>query len=209
MQHARDSFEPLFFRLLETFAGHTTYLMPSSDMKAARPSTYGAGHHPLGMVIDHLRELIAGSVWFNAVRAKTQAEKAAVLTKHYMDLYRLNESQLGSHLRILYHVFKLIKESSVPYERKVQYANIARSTLGTDVLFLLALNCASPLGESFVPLIEEFGLLKHISRSDPPTVDQAIVEWLYAPTATMSAAERDAYWQRNPALRPASSRAAP
>jgi hypothetical protein len=97
-------------------------------------------------------------------------------------------------------VFKLTYTSGLSDSQKIKYANIARSSLSSDEVFLLTLNGLSEHGRGFVPLIEYFGLLKHVQSSeDHPTLDQLLAHACYNETARHSLSDRTRFWKQNPA----------
>jgi hypothetical protein len=190
LRHARTSFEPLFFQLISRYHVPEYLLFQpfgSLDMPNAIPFP-----DAIQQVRRHLQKM---NLFEKAVTKLAVGEELTPLLEPYLKLYRMNEGVLGPFWRSLYHVFKLIERSDLDEHSKVDYANIARATLNKDVVFFLALNCATEYGKEFKPFVERFGLLKHVARyrDDPPTVDERIAEWFFSPTATMSHAERVAY----------------
>ena len=126
----------------------------------------------------------------------------AVVRDLYLSLYHNNDGALGSYYRALYHVFKLIWDSDLDDSSQVKYANVARSTLANDELLMLAVNCLTDQGKNFGSLVEQYGLLKHLSSmGDPRSIDQRIGKDLYAPSAMLSYRDRITRWQTYPAER--------
>lgn len=187
-RHARESFEPLFFKLLERVSRPSNVAPPPQES-----GTLLAGDDAFGTSVEVLRRQFIKSPWFLATLMEPE-QTVIPFPDYYERLYVFNEHLLGPYFRAQYHVFKLIDRAQVSVEDKVEYANIARASLSTDELFLLALNCRTSRGLEFKTLIERWGLLKHIQRSENnETPDQAIAILFYAPTATMSRAEREAF----------------
>ena len=84
--------------------------------------------------------------------------------KSYQEYYKNHQSDLGHYFRNLYHIFKFIKHSEV--DNKKRYTSLARAQLSNDELFLLFYNGSSKHGrDKFLPLIEEFHLLKNLNRN--------------------------------------------
>jgi hypothetical protein len=107
-------------------------------------------------------------------------------------LYLKNEDQLGPYYRAMYHVFNLIDKSELTEAERIRYANIARSTLNKDELLLLMLNCSRPRGIGFKRLVENYGLLKHISTDESNNaLDHALANVMFHENATRSADERE------------------
>jgi len=181
-----QAFEPLFFRLLELSRGER----PSASLNLG--GTFG----PLGYVVEDVASKIESRI-ADSGGVPDEALARAAIVDTYEKIYGLNEQTLGPYFRSLYHLFKRIDSSGLPDVRKVQYANIGRATLGPDELFLLMLNCAVPKNREFRRLVEEYGLLKHMSLNGDDThcrrMSKLLPPLVYAPTATMSAMQRDDY----------------
>jgi|SRR5579862_4216479 len=87
-----------------------------------------------------------------------------VLTRQFCDwFFNARQSVFAHYFRNLYHVFKLVKLSSI--EPKRQYTSLARAQLSNYELVFLFYNCLSARGKNFKPLVEEFGLLEHVDVS--------------------------------------------
>jgi hypothetical protein len=193
-EHERAAFEPLFFELLR---------------RAVRPSLLlivaGKGMVPQRGYTDEVE-------FDEAMRQAAELVQANALPDHplnrgeiellYLALYHRNESRLGPYLRTLYHVFKLIARSPLSKEEKVSYANMARASLGTPEVFLLALNCLTDYGAEFREYVEGFGLLKHRTLKDPrnnnASADDRVAKQFYARSAVMSEEQREAHWSMYP-----------
>jgi len=91
-------------------------------------------------------------------------------------------------------VFTFIDKAPYNYKDRVVYANIARAQLSDVELALLFYNGTTGEGaKGFKPLIEKYGLLKHV-RADilAYEIDRDNPEF-YSPTAFMSADERETH----------------
>lgn len=85
---------------------------------------------------------------------------------YYKWLYpRDIEPQMGDYFRTLYHIFSFIDASSLDATAKKRFANIIRAQLNNAELGLLFLNCLSSYGEGFKPLIQRYGMFKHLDFS--------------------------------------------
>jgi hypothetical protein len=92
-----------------------------------------------------------------------ETKERELCEKSYQEYYENHQSDLGHYFRNLYHIFKFIKNSEV--KNKKSYTSLVRAQLSNDELFLLFYNSSSELGsEKFLPLIEEFHLLKNLNR---------------------------------------------
>lgn len=82
----------------------------------------------------------------------------------YQMMYSSNEDDLGPYFRMLYQIIRYIQRSVV--KNKQEYADVIRAELSSSELCLLAINCLTAQGENFKPLVEEFGLLKHMPANN-------------------------------------------
>lgn len=83
------------------------------------------------------------------------------IRKAYLDFYEHNESEVGHYFRHLYHVIKFVDKSEIV--DKQRYVSFVRAQLSSNELKLLFYNCLSEHGNlQFKPLIEKYGLLKHL-----------------------------------------------
>lgn len=202
-QHTQQSFEPLFFQLVQLHRDVAKEMtlrvtMIVSDNVIESPAVAAivrTGSCSFHNAIEGLRRGITKETNWNAEDGCRRE-----LQEIYGELYDLNEDVLGPYFRSLYHVFKLIDQSALSLDEKVRYANIGRSTLSRDDVFLLALNGLSANGTEFVPLIEKYGILKHASRLTE--ADRKIVNSFYEITARLSAKDRHEYWSGNPTKAP-------
>jgi hypothetical protein len=109
------------------------------------------------------------------------AIRKALIDRYSDHWYRHHEAQLGPYFRTLYHIFKLIdRQDHMTEAEQVEFANIARAQLGADALVILSVNALTPMGAGFVPLIEKYGVLKHLP------IDEAMLE-TFKPTVKASA----------------------
>jgi hypothetical protein len=190
-QRIQDSFEPLFFHLI-TLARDTK---PKKliDLTLHQEVPFADAVTAIGTRVFPLIPKLAGT--------GSPVEREETLKPHYLAAYWRNESALGPYFRVLFHTFRRIKTSDLPLNKKLEYVGIARATLGPEDLLLLLLNGATLLGKDFKPLIEEYGLLKHIPKAKPgdvETKEQQLAALLYDPTATMSTSKRLQFWRENP-----------
>ena len=127
----------------------------------------------------------------NIVKYGSSTEKVRAT---YDTFYLGQGTAIGHYFRTLYHVFTLIDHAPNKEDEKVVYANIARAQLSDFELALLFYNCTTGEGaKGFKPLIEKYGLLKHVRvdiLADPSHRDNPD---FYSPTAFMSADERETH----------------
>ena len=119
-------------------------------------------------------------------------ELAAIVQMHHL-VYAAHEPELGPYFRTLYHIFKFVdRDEAITTQEKIDYANVARAQLSRFELAFMFYNCLTPYGEKFKPLIERYGLLKHINVADLPNINHRQDPALYAQTAFLSQEEREA-----------------
>lgn len=195
-QFVQQTFEPLFFQLLELHreVSVTQFKLMDRISSGGRKLPARAGQVEFQRAIYLLRRTIRlKAVGFSDDSSGSVALQA-IANQIYSAFYEVNQDELGPHFRSLYHVFKLIDTSQFDGETKIKYANIARATLGRDQLFLLAVNCLSTFGEGFKPFVENYGLLKHVDRrKSRANIDERIARLCYSPEALLGAKERAAF----------------
>ncbi|MDA3853281.1 MAG: hypothetical protein PF444_03450, partial [Bacteroidales bacterium] len=80
----------------------------------------------------------------------------------YNDIYLNYETKLGHYFRVLYHIVLFVDSSDI--ENKKDYTNLLRAQLSSRETLLLCFNCISRFGyDKFLPLVEQYSLLKHIN----------------------------------------------
>lgn len=91
----------------------------------------------------------------------------------YKTMFKKLDSDLGHYYRNLYRIVKMISEQTfgetdekVIYDKQYVYTSIVRSQLSDYEIKWLFYNGLFKYGEKFKPLIEEFTLLKILSRND-------------------------------------------
>jgi hypothetical protein len=177
----RQAFESTFFNQLELLRSVAlSFKMGEAQGYAAWDSHANSCHRVLLSVA-------------NTVAAGDNAEYRRLCDHYYRDeIYVRRESYIGPYFRILYHIFKLIDTQSYLSEAdKVSYANLARAQLGSSELVGIALNYLSNHSENFGPLIEKYGILKHL----PPSEWRARYDATVSPTCFLGFDERRRYWK--------------
>lgn len=121
-------------------------------------------------------------------------ERARAVNDAYEEFYKEWRGELGHYFRSLYHTFKFIDQSHLSEKEKSVYANIVRAQLSTYELALLFYNCLWGEGrEGFKPLVEKYGILKHVNERDLLNPHDKENELLYRPTAFMGREEREEF----------------
>ena len=199
-QHVRQSFEPLFFQLLQAHRAPATLI--AVNARAAPDSMYA-----LPDCMNAMRAAM-NEAFLNSQRSDpTPPPLLHVVTRLYRAFYSANDGELAPYFRKLYHLFKFIAHSDLRWDDKVRYANIARASLNKDELRLLLLNCASEKGAEFKPLVEGLGLLKHLPTVT--SIEKDIAGQCFSPTAVMQSSDRAKFWMHNPSKRPHWTKDAP
>ena len=122
----------------------------------------------------------------------TAADRLPYLRQTFRVLYRRHEQDLGPYFRTLYHIFKFVHgEAQLSAQQKINYANIARAQLSDVELHVIFYDGLTDLAEKFKPLIEQYGILKHIHAGSLLHPSDKLNESLYAPSAFQSQEERE------------------
>lgn len=208
----QQAFEQLFFHLLE----QQRELSTSQSIRVDYLVTTGRGGFKTswktpGDLASEIRDLFAAD----------SGPLIEFLQKTYRKKYIQHEYALGPYFRSLYQLFKLIDRSDIAYDQKIQYANIARSTLNSNEVLLLALNADSGWGRDFKVLVERYGLLKHFraDKANPLVgrikmafaaeddefslerqrthLDQVFIDDRFKPTACLDSRGRLAHWKKH------------
>jgi hypothetical protein len=173
---SRQGFESSFFQLLRLRNQIAGEMRSNGASK-----TVGGGHQAVRL---EGRECFAQwhrelkSAYCSRLPTQRQSGDRAFVTECYLEVYRPNQGELGHYFRTLYHTIKFVNLSDIKDKRR--YITLARAQLSQYELALLFYNCASPLGEKFKPLVEEFGLLENLD--DALLLDPGHKEF-YAPSA--------------------------
>jgi hypothetical protein len=169
----RQTFETAFFNQLELFR------QVSSSVHV-----YGRdGREAIEFIAGALTKFIASNAF-----SDPNSFRDALVGKFESEYYSKFEATLGPYFRTLYHIFKLIhRQEALSLDEKVEYANIARAQLGAEALVILSANALSSRAAEFVPLIEQYGILKHLPMND---ISKNLFSQCIKPIAFMSKDER-------------------
>jgi uncharacterized membrane protein len=144
----KQNFEHTFFQMLHRF----------SEVAAAVSYDKEPGRQNVEKLYKRLR------VEFENTKDQPFALQAELSYASFHSNWR---KELDHYFRTLYHIFKFIDQSRLSDKEKSDYANIARAQLSTYELCLLFYNGTYGEGkEGFKPLIEKYGLLKHVNARD-------------------------------------------
>lgn len=167
----RQAFESTFFQMLRRFNEYIGELNGRGT----------GGRNVLVQLSGDFRAGFRGNV-------NTNAE----VIEYWKNFHRNWRSLLDPYFRLLYHIFKFVNESELSPKEKDSFANVARAQLGNSELTLLFYNGTEGEGLNFRPLIERFGILKHVQRADLLSGTHLENRAFYAETAFMASDERKA-----------------
>ena len=92
---------------------------------------------------------------------KHRGEGIELIKSAYSNFYGNYQAYVGHYFRSIYNLMKFVHGSEAMERRR--YTNLVRAQLSSFELLIVFYNCLSPLGDKkFKPLIEEYGLLKHV-----------------------------------------------
>lgn len=80
----------------------------------------------------------------------------------YSNFYKYRKSDLGHYFRVLYNIFRYIRESDFP---DGVYSKILRAQLSNQELIILFYNCLSDIGANFKELAEFFEIFDNLDSS--------------------------------------------
>ena len=156
----RHNFESSFFQLLSFHNEITAQLSCSAPPVNTLPSNSTVkGKDCFGVWYGEI-----ANTYEQSKLTREQKSHVEFAQQHCEIFYDKNQAFLGHYFRTLYHVFKFINGADLKPEEKKQYASLVRAQLSTCELLLLFYSCFSPYGGKFKPLIEEFGLFKHLDK---------------------------------------------
>lgn len=119
-------------------------------------------------------------------RSPGETAPEILATKAYEAFYQDWRNDLGHHFRSLYNLVKYVDKARLSGEDARFYTNLVRAQLADKEVTLLFYDGLSAYGrDKFKPLIEKYGLLKHLSPAAGVGVTAARLcraEW-YAPSA--------------------------
>lgn len=189
----RQSFDTAFFQLLQRFNEMVSSLN-ITEWSLTGPGLQGAqSRHTKGR---KAIELIYEEMKSRYPVGKIDDVLGAIVEMHHA-IYLKYEPELGPYFRTLYHVFKFVHRAEFLTEQeKIDYANIARAQLSRFELALMFYNCLTNFGTKFKPLVETYGILKHVNEADLADVRHKTDPHLYRRTAFMSQDERERFGPR-------------
>jgi hypothetical protein len=148
--------EGTFFQLLRRF---------SEVQEGVRYGNVMPGRESIRNYYEQFRGWAKDTLQKNGITAGDARGRDSVLATFSLFL-KDRQAELHQYFRVIYHLFKFIRDSGLDEDAKARYANLARAQLSSYELCLLFYNGAVGEGkEGMKPLIEQFGLLKHLDAS--------------------------------------------
>jgi hypothetical protein len=152
---AQQSADNTFFQLLRL---HNDIVNSIDLMNKPRGTTIARGRDCFQIFCHNLR-----AEYEAQLQQKPRGSDYEVIQRAYMSFYDKNQADIGHYFRSIYNLIKFIDRSRL--QEKRTYTNLVRAQLSSYEVMLLFYNCISPLGEDkFKPLVERYGLLKHVPR---------------------------------------------
>lgn len=100
---------------------------------------------------------------YSILRRRRENDDLENVLKHYIEIYKENQTDFGHYFRNLYHIFKFVDISELSNEEKYKYVTFVRAQLSSPELALLFYNALTENGiEKFKPLIEKYHLFKNL-----------------------------------------------
>jgi hypothetical protein len=175
---AQQAFDSVFFNLLERFS----QVRDSVRCDYARFTSLGP-RRPAAKGREAFAKIYKG-IQDSVGNDNKQPNRAALLQQVFKSFYELHESELGPYYRTLYHIFKFVHLGPhLTTQQKIYYANIARAQLSDTELCLLFYDGLTDLAVKFKPLIECYGVLKHVNANHLLHPDDKIDESFYKSSA--------------------------
>lgn len=174
----QQNFESTFFQMLRRFG----------DLVAQTRCHGNLGREAFrALYLDQLQQV------FNS-HPREPSDPAVRAVASYERFYLEWRKELGHYFRTLYHIFTFVDRSHLSDGDKTIYANIVRAQLSTYELCLLFYNGVWGEGKvGFRPLIEKYGILKHLAARDLLSPSDRDNHDFYHPTAFMGREDRERY----------------
>lgn len=145
-----QQFEATFFQLLRTLSD----IVGAIDLVSPKNGVVTHGRDCIKIFYERLEVAIG-----NARGSYREQAKAG-----YSVFYKDHEHELGHYFGHLYHIIKFVDLSEVPEKRR--YTSFVRAQLSSYESLMLFYNCLNSQGSAnFKPLVEKYGLLKHVPRA--------------------------------------------
>lgn len=184
---AQQAFDSVFFNLLERFSQvrdsvKVEYMVPGVTGIDVVIATGRSAFFRMGI---EMIDVMGTGIYLD--------NRLPHIQQSYKLLYRKHESELGPYFRMLYHIFKFLHFAAhLTPRQKIDYADIARAQLSDVELCVIFYDGLTDLATKFKPLIEWYGILKHVNEGTLLHPSDKTNESLYERSAFQSLAEREA-----------------
>jgi hypothetical protein len=187
----RQAFESTFFRLLNRFSEVVNNVSYSEiDLWLTQPGKPIQRRELRGRAaLEKMYEILRKN--YKRVKRTQKISVRELYVYLYTGTFKDSEPELGIYFRTLYHVFKFVDTSSLTFDERIGYANIARAQLSGYELAFVFYNGLFGEGETgFRPLINKYGILKHVKASELLSPDDIADRSLYPEEAMAKASRR-------------------
>lgn len=185
----QQAFDSVFFRLLDRFSGVRDSVVAPETVPGGLNNPIEVVRHTGRQAFHHLYGHLAAEYH----DAQGTIARRDYLQTGFLRFYDAHESELGPYFRTLYHVFKFLDlNATLTDKEKVAYANIARAQLANIELAVIFYDGLTALAGEFKPLIEKYGILKHVNAKTLIDMNDIANTDLYRRSAFQSHADRQA-----------------
>jgi len=161
---AQQAFDSVFFNLLETFnqlRDSVTHKNWERRMNARTVTmdeiVLTKGRFGIELLYEDFKKIEKAEV--------KSTDRPRHLQSSFNKFFEGHESELGPYFRMLYQVFKWIERAKIPDAQKIDYAKMARAQLSDVELCIIFYDGITELAVKMKPLIEQFGILKHVNAA--------------------------------------------
>jgi len=171
---AQQAFDSVFFSLLNRFSDVRDSVTDVIRAKSTQPRL-DQGRQAFKNFWEKFHHLFKGPI--------NEPDRRDYLQRAFLSEYKAVESELGPYFRTLYQIYKFIDSSSLREPEKLRYAKMARAQLSDVELCVIFYDGVTDLAVKFKPLIEKYGVLKHVNPSHLLIEDDKRNPGLYARSA--------------------------
>jgi hypothetical protein len=185
---AQQAFDSVFFNLLDRF----NLVRDDVTCEARRPTPDRLGDEIyVATGREALNKMYQGLA--KDMQGITGPRNRLTDIQSYFDRFYLRyEPELGPYFRTLYHIFKFVHNAEqLTEQQRINYANIARAQLSSTELCIIFYDGLTTLGDKFKPLIQGYGILKHLNGTILLLESDKTDESLYLRSAFESQEERE------------------
>jgi len=181
---AQQAFDSVFFSLLERFSA-----VRDSVSIVLKRETFGTGLSVRTYEDYTLTGRRAFQEFYEQMTRlylnlhHSDKDRLVFVRNIFINHYQTIESELGPYFRTLYRIYKFVDRANLTEIEKREYANIARAQLSAIELCVLFYDGLTELAVNFKPLIEKYGVLKHVNCLDLMMPEDKDDRTLYAARA--------------------------